>query len=265
VTINDTRSLDQLVATAMETEVDFLPHLHYILQDLNGLGTLPRFVHTLLKHLPVPPKRALDLGCGKGAVSISLAQVYDCECFGVDAFAPFIEDARLAAGREGLEDRCRFVVDDLRSAIPTHPSYDLLIFSSVGDVLGDHAEAVGRLRPAVQAGGWLIIGDCVLKENASPPPGYETVRDEATTRAALGRHGDRIVATFQPDAARYAEMNRWNQERIRIRAAELTRQHPELGSRIGEYVHRQEIEIEHFGNRVDPILFLIQKRVTASD
>ena len=87
--------------------------------------------------------RAIDLGCGSGAVSIELAQA-GFEVTGVDFSEVALRKAREAATRSGLSaDRIRFVRGDLTAdAIPgvTGP-FDLLVDYGTMDDLPDPGRA----------------------------------------------------------------------------------------------------------------------------
>src|SRR3954466_3202668 len=101
----------------------------------------------LLAHLPTPPARGADLGCGTGSLSVLLAD----EGYAVDGvdFSPEMVDAarEKAAGRPGL----RFAVGDA-GAPPLEPAtYDVVLSRHVLWVLPDKAVAleswVRLLRP----------------------------------------------------------------------------------------------------------------------
>lgn len=85
--------------------VRFLPEL---LQNLWELGGDPDLiVHWLLDAgLAGTQARILDLGCGKGAVAIAVAQALGCRVDGVDAMPAFVEIARRQAWRLGLGILC---------------------------------------------------------------------------------------------------------------------------------------------------------------
>jgi predicted RNA methylase len=82
------KSLEESVVAAMDgSERALFPYLPYILQDLWELGASPgEIIELVRKHANNYSRlRILDLGCGKGAVSIQLAKELNCSCLGVDA------------------------------------------------------------------------------------------------------------------------------------------------------------------------------------
>ena len=81
------RSLEESVVTAMDgTDKKLFPFLPYIFQDIWEIGADPNVIISLIrKELDnFPNPKVLDLGCGKGAVSIKIAQQLNCMCLGLD-------------------------------------------------------------------------------------------------------------------------------------------------------------------------------------
>ena len=106
------------VAENLDTDPELLPYLDELLADLDELGcNLELIVETLRGMQLAEGSRALDLACGKGAVSLALAEQLGCAVEGVDLFAPFIARAQALARARGLESRCRFRAVDMRRAL----------------------------------------------------------------------------------------------------------------------------------------------------
>ena len=90
-------SVEKSVVLALDgTDSNLFPYLPYILQDLWELGTSPEVVLNLVKKHTTNQSnlKILDLGCGKGAVSIKLAKELNCQCHGIDAVKEFIDEAK---------------------------------------------------------------------------------------------------------------------------------------------------------------------------
>lgn len=88
-----------------------------------------------------------DVGCGRGASTIILAQAYPNSCFhGFDVHGPSIEAARASARAAGLGERVKF---DVASAQDFPGSeYDLVAFF---DCLHDMGDPVGAIRHTAAA------------------------------------------------------------------------------------------------------------------
>lgn len=90
------------VADSLQVEKRLLPHLPYLLQDLWALGCAVDRIIDLVGSLGLAAgSRALDLGCGKGAVAVRLASELGLEVVGIDLQA----------------DECRVIADHLEEAV----------------------------------------------------------------------------------------------------------------------------------------------------
>ena len=83
ININPATAEKSAASLTAET-VELLPHLPCLLQDLRVLGTPPECVESLVRtRIPESgSRRFLDLGCGKGAVAVRLAQAFGAEAVG---------------------------------------------------------------------------------------------------------------------------------------------------------------------------------------
>ncbi|KUI23150.1 SAM-dependent methyltransferase [Mycobacterium sp. IS-1496] len=117
---------------------------------------------------PLPPGRALDLGCGEGADAIWLAR-RGWQVVGVDVSHTALERAAEDAAAAGVADRIRFEQHDLAETFP-EGRFDLVsaqFFHSPLDV--DRTGALRRAADAVAADGLLLIVD----HGSTPPWGWK--------------------------------------------------------------------------------------------
>lgn len=251
--------LENLVAYTLGATEELLPFVHELLADLESLGTSPEAVVSLLRPLDLPtPPRILDLGCGKGAASIALAQSLGASVLGVDGYAPFIEHARAAAQAAGLGELCEFLHGDLREAVRQEKNWDAVLYLAVGDVLGPLDAQVAALRQTVRPGGYMLIDDCYRLSGAQLSlPEYQNLHTREESRALLERHGDRILREdrFPPDEVR--AMNARNNTAIAARASALSARHPELAPAFQAYVDRQIEECAILENHVADVHWLL--------
>jgi 2-polyprenyl-3-methyl-5-hydroxy-6-metoxy-1,4-benzoquinol methylase len=145
-----------LYQSEMATWLAALPDLHDRLADEGG--------------------RVLDIGCGLGWSSVSIARALPTvTVLGVDLDEASIDAARPIAARAGLSDRVQFEVKD--AAELAGEGYDLATMFEMLHDLARPVEALRAARNAVGADGTVLVAD-------------ELVGDEFTGRLnpAEGRH-----------------------------------------------------------------------------
>ncbi len=97
--------LDESVSRTLDGNKKILPYLPELLQDLCSMGSPPERSIELLEPLCLPAgkTKALDLGCGEGAISINLARHLDYRVTGVDGCEEFLEAAWTKAREFGVD------------------------------------------------------------------------------------------------------------------------------------------------------------------
>jgi cyclopropane fatty-acyl-phospholipid synthase-like methyltransferase len=232
-----------------------------LLQDLWELGSDPELIVQWLQGagLAGAQTRVLDLGCGKGAVAIAVAEALGCRVDGVDALSGFVEVARGQARRLGLEHLCRFELGDLRETVQHAHGYDAVLLIAVG-VLGSTAEMVGGCRRCVPPGGVIIIDGAYLREPGKLDfPGYRelTTRDE--TLRQLTSFGDHLVRERTiPVEAVHAQNQRYTGW-IERRAEELSARHPEHADAFHAYVNKEQQECAILETAVTCATWMLQR------
>jgi len=95
----------QSVADSLEADKKLLPYMSYLLQDLWALGSSVDQILDLLSTLSLSQDSAkvLDLGCGKGALSVQIASRFGFDTVGVDAMPEFLKDASKKASEYQVE------------------------------------------------------------------------------------------------------------------------------------------------------------------
>ncbi|MCL1820122.1 MAG: class I SAM-dependent methyltransferase [Oscillospiraceae bacterium] len=159
---------EKLAGSLTAETTELLPFLHYLLQDFWELGINPDTIIELISknvHLSQNAK-ILDLACGKGAVSVKLAQKINVRVKGIDLIPEFIEFAAQKAREFNVGHLCEFAVGDVNEAVETERDFDCVVYGAIGDVLGDMKETLTKLAATVKQGGYVVIDnyDCVAKE-----------------------------------------------------------------------------------------------------
>lgn len=237
------KTLEESVVSAMDgSDPALLPWLPYILQDIQEIGTSPEIVVELIRRHTSDFSRLklLDLGCGKGAVSIQAAAELDCTCFGIDAIPEFIAEAQSRARELGVAHRCDFEVGDLRTRIATLEPFDVIILGAIGPVLGDYFETLTALKPCLKPKGLVIVDDGYYPEDSleSHPliQKGSAVLDQIT--AAGMQLIDEIV--IPPDVMKQSDADIFG--KLKQRCLELAEQQPVQKNLFLEYIRQQEAE-----------------------
>lgn len=248
-------SLETKVVKSLDGEnnelYNFIP---YLLQDLWEIGASPEVIIDMVeKHMGKSDISVLDLGCGKGAVSVKLAKTIGCKVKGIDAVEDFIDYARNKAEQFGVNDICKFEIGDIRECI--EENHDLVIFGACGDVLGDFDTTLKKLKGMVKKGGLIIIDDAYC-ENDKKINGYltheEVIEIFKQNKVELIQE-DLVAEEAQED------MNERNNQNIIQRANELKKKYPEKSQIFDDYVKSQLEECEVMENEIICVTWLLRK------
>jgi SAM-dependent methyltransferase len=256
------QDLTSELADYFQVSPEILPFIPELLADLWALGGDPELIVEWLRPLGHRggSARVLELGCGKGANAIAVAQHLGLEVDGVDAFEPFVREARQQARRHGVEELCRFRVGDVREEVGRLEGFDVVLFISVGGVLGSPRETVAALRRVIRPGGHLILDDgWRLSEDCLDSPGYEYLLSREETMAQLLAHGDALVREKLISTAEVVAQDVRFTELIERRAKALAERHPEHADAFLGYIKTQEEECRVLETAVQCATWMLQR------
>jgi 2-polyprenyl-3-methyl-5-hydroxy-6-metoxy-1,4-benzoquinol methylase len=139
------------------THLRQLPELGF-LEKFGNFEAVDEAMPFLMEALALPPGgRVLELGCGRGSISIRLAQ-WGYRVTGVDESQPMIGVANAAARQRGAEV-------DFRAADPRQiaerSAFDAALipdFGTLSDI--DNAMMIRTVAAALRPGGKLVFGSC---------------------------------------------------------------------------------------------------------
>ena len=110
------------------------------------------FTDLMARVAATAPHTVVDLGCGTGALTASLARRWpDADILGVDSSAPMLERAAEHAG-----PRVRFAAGDVTTWRPSEP-VDVLVTNAVLQWVPDHLPLLARWVGHLAPGGWLAM------------------------------------------------------------------------------------------------------------
>ena len=249
-------------AKSLETTPDFLPYLPELLRDLWELGSSLNQIVEMVGQLNLPSHKTkvLDLGCGKGAVSINLAQKFGFKVTGIDASKPFLEEAIQKAQELQVSHLCNFEFGDITKYTRKKRDFDLVIYAALGNVLGDFKEIVKNLRKMVLSEGYMLIDDGFLKDNTKlRREGYEHYLQHDQVIQQLASFSDKIIQEMIIPDETIRPINYGYLNAIKRRSEKLIKKRPELRKAISEYIKNQEVECEIISKHITGAVWLIQR------
>jgi arsenite methyltransferase len=110
--------------------------------------------------------RVLDVGCGKGATAVFLAQQYNCNVTGIDLSAQMIISSRTNAAEKGLADKISFLVADGEVLPFSNGSFDTVMCECALSLMPDQEKAAQEIQRVLKPRGRWVFTDIILRGNA---------------------------------------------------------------------------------------------------
>lgn len=159
--------------------------------------------------------RVIDIGCGKAALLVGLAERHGVTGVGVDRNPAFVAEGRTLAERHGVASSLTLIEGDASALALEAGSFTLGICVGAAHALGGYRETLRGLRRLVRPGGHVLVGQGFWKR--VPDPEYlerlGATRDEMTTHegnieagAAEGLTGRGAWLSRDQDWDRYEDL-----------------------------------------------------------
>ncbi|MDO8899682.1 MAG: class I SAM-dependent methyltransferase [Bacteroidales bacterium] len=256
------KTIEESVSAAMDVrEVELLPFLPYILQDFWEIGSDPDTIIALIekhgkghKHIKV-----LDLGCGKGAVSVKVAKKFGCNCHGIDAVPAFIDYAIDKAKEYNISELCTFEVGDIREKVLHLKDFDVVILGSIGQVFGDYAETLAAISPCLSDQGLIIIEDAYV-DDASSFSHPQLLKKQVMHDQIAGAGMDIIAEIVEQVDENLLESYNLQQANIDQRCNELMVQQPEMAGVFQRYAERQKEEYNNLSENMICVAMVLKRK-----
>ena len=251
----------QSVANSLEAKKRLLPYMSYLLQDLWALGSSVDQILDLFSTLPLSSDtvKVLDLGCGKGAVSVQIASKFRFDVTGVDAMPEFLKDANKKSSEYQVSGLCTFIEQDILTYVIDEHNFDIVILASLGGIFGSNKKTIKNLRTQVRSGGYMIIDDGYLKKKAFlSRKGYSHYRNYEKTVKELTMFKDRLL-TEVPTTEMNIEITDEYLKVIENRSIELIDQYPELEKDLNNYLDLQREECDILNNEITGMIWVLEK------
>ena len=254
-------TVEECIITAMDgTDVDLVKYLPYILQDFWDIGTPPdEIIKLIRKNLSDYSKlNVLDLGSGKGAVSIKLASELKCRCLGIEAIEDFINFSNEKSKEFSVDGLCGFERNDIRTRIKTLGKYDVIILGAIGPVFGNYYDTLLQLTPHLNSGGLLIINDAYADDNCEKD--YPNVLRKSELLKQITDAGMELLDEISADDIPGMDEDYDDQfENVQKRCMELAAKYPEDKDLFWGYIKKQKDEYAILSNEITPAILVIRQ------
>ena len=241
--------------TGESQNVAIIPFLPYILQDFWELGTPPHilidFVQRHCKNYSM--LHVLDLGCGKGAVSVKLAEAFQCSCYGIDGISEFIESAKEKSREYGVETLCRFEASDIRERIDALDTFDIIVLGAIGPVFGNYYRTLTRLLQHLTPEGIILVNDAYIDDSSTFQ--YHGVLPHQELLHQIKEAGMEVIDEYTGKPTNSAE----EFESLQKRCKELMLKYPEQTVLFENYLQMQAAEYEALEHKITGIIMVLKK------
>jgi len=256
------KTIEESVLTAMDcTDIKIWPYLPYILQDFWEIGSDPDVMINLIKkHLSnLNNLKVLDLGCGKGVVSINLAKQINCECYGIDAIPEFISFSASKADEYGVGNLCKFEVGDIREKIGTLAKYDVIILGAIGQVFGNYFETLTLLNNNLKDGGIVIIDDGYIEDESSFK--HDHVFSKSDLKKQISDAGMQLIDEVNVSGDKNVTENYDTEyNNLLKRCQELIAKYPDKAEIFINYCDQQKKEYENMKTEIKCSTMVIKRK-----
>ncbi len=249
------------VANSLEVETKLLPYMSYLLQDLWAMGCSADQILDLIVNLNLPAGsvKVLDLGCGKGALSVQIAAKFGFNVTGVDAMPEFLKVAEEKSVEFKVTSLCTFTNGDILNYVTDSQDFNIVVLASLGGIFGSNKQTIERLRTQVSPGGYIIIDDGYLKRKTTlNRKGYSHYRNYEETVKQLTSFNDNLISKISTTESS-KKINDEYLEVIEKRCTELITKHPQMENDLKKYMDLQKEECEVLDKEIEGTIWVLQK------
>jgi cyclopropane fatty-acyl-phospholipid synthase-like methyltransferase len=259
----DHKTLEESIVIALDgTNNGLIKYFSYIFQDLWELGTSAKEIIEIIKKYKTncSSLNVLDLGSGKGAISIKIASELKCKCFGIDGMDEFVIYSKNKSKEYSVDNLCIFETNDIRKRVKSLEKYDIILLMAIGPVLGNYYDTLIQLSSHLNNDGLIIIDDAYIEDNCIKI--YPNVLQENIIIKEINDAGmDLIEKLTINEISGTDEMYENDFEKMQNRCMELVEKYPEDKELFLEYIEKQRKEYEILSNEIIPAIFIIKKKM----
>lgn len=244
------------IAASLGVPPRLAPFLPELFRGFTSLGSRPQRLVTALARAGIGPRsRVLDLACGKGALAVALVARTGCHVIGVDAFAPFIDEASALSRRRAVARRCTFIVGDVRRP-PLAP--DALFDGAVMVGLFGAGRAASLLRRWTRPGGVYLLDDAVRAPGVRAAA-FRAVPALEESRRVIERRGDTIVREIALARSFTPAHKRRTRRALVANAHRVAVAHPRLSPLVDEFLSQQHAAEQALARSLCPLAWVVRR------
>ena len=255
------KTIEESVVTAMDgSDKELFSYLPYILQDLWEIGADPETIIKLINkyYANCAVLKVLDLGCGKGAVSVKVSKALGCSCRGIDAIPEFIEFAKQKAIEYKVEHLCTFETGDIREKVKDLSGYDIIILGAIGPVFGDYFTTLTTLSKCLNGSGIFIIDDGYIENNSDYI--HPLIQKQETIIRQIDSAGMQLLEDDIIQKNDIKDSDDYIFDNLKKRCFELINKYPDKKDLFENYIKKQEIENDVLESKVVCSTMVIKRK-----
>jgi cyclopropane fatty-acyl-phospholipid synthase-like methyltransferase len=257
----ESKTTEENIIAAMDGKtIEIVKYLPYILQDFWEIGSSPEEIIKLIKKHKInySSLNVLDLGSGKGAVSIKIASELKCNCFGIDAIEDFVIFSNEKSKEYSVNSICTFETNDIRTRLKSLEKYDIIILGAIGPVFGNYYDTLSQLSFHLNNGGLIIVDDAFVEDDCKKD--YPNVLKKTELLTQINNAGMELIEKLTIDDIPETTEDFDNQfQNIQNRCMELIKKLPGNKELFLEYIESQKSEYDILKNEIIPAMFVIKK------
>lgn len=233
-----------------------VPHSAFEVLDafykpLTALGSVPRRMARWLGDAEIGERSTvLDLGCGKGAVSVAAAASLGCSVVGIDAYPAFVNSCKQLARRRGVAELCEFRVGAIEARAVR--KFDGVVLLNVLPF----EEGAALARRWTKKGGIYIIDDAVRVRDDEA---FEAFPRSTEVVEWIESLGDRVERSQVWAAAEVRKRDETNYKLLAQNAKSVMREYPEHAATIRECLWRQREAMKDLAGPIRPACWLVRR------
>lgn len=185
-----------------------------------GSNEYTRKAYMSLPNLALQPN-ILDVGCGSGMQTLELARISEGEITALDNYQPFLDDLRMRAKAEGLDNKITIVNGSMFELPYAKSTFDLIWSEGAVFIIG-FEKGLREWKPLIKQGGYLVVSELTWTKPDVPDelrtylegayPGIKNIAENVEIIRQADYDG--VASFILPESGWWDDFYNWLQRRI---------------------------------------------------